>query len=161
MGCGGVRWDKILPARRTVAAEGIGVLREVRCQVGAFGGLFEGRCPITRARPCGRIHPRVTAGKRGLIDDVASMVPAGEFVPLRYLDGVVFLMRWADFTRYQEMTEGLGEWPPQARTARPPGNQRPQPCRNPAHDIPHGPGTETARLWPGADPAAAVPRAHG
>ncbi len=54
------------------------------CEVGAFGRSFEGRCPVTADRPCGRIHPEVTAGKRMLIDDAASMVPAGELVPLAF-----------------------------------------------------------------------------
>jgi hypothetical protein len=159
VGCGGVRWDKILPARRTVTAEGIGALREIRCQVGAFGRVFEGRCPMTGGRPCGRIHPEVTAGKRRLIDDVASMVPAGELVPLTYFDRNVFLTRLADFTRYQEMTEGLGEWPPTAGKAplQRRGSQRPQWCRNPEHDTPVSPEPPAQRIWPtGANTVVAV-----
>jgi hypothetical protein len=139
--CSGVRWDKIMPGRRTVTAEGVAVLREVRCQVGAFGRSFEGRCPVTGGWPCGRIHPEVTAGQLGLIDDVASMVPAGELVPLAYFDRNVFLALLADFIPYQEMTDGQGEWPPEVgkAQARARGGQRPQPCRNPGHDPAAGP----------------------
>ena len=159
VGCGGVRWDKILPGRRTATAEGIGILREVRCRVGAFGRSFEGRCPVTGGRPCGQIHPEVTAGKRGLLDDVASMVPAGELVPLAYFDRNVFLMSLTDFTRYQEMTEGLGKWPPKAGKApvRVSGGQRPQQCRNPGHDSAAGTTLVRLPLWPpGADVTAAA-----
>jgi len=149
LGCTRWSWDAAMPKARSIGATGLGALRVVRCEVGEFAG----RCPKTHRAPCGRLHPRVDAGKGGLtVDDVAGMIPAGEIVPLRYWNGNVFLVASADFYRYQDMTGGLGAWVPitglaPGRSSAPLG---PEPCHNPTHNAP----TPSAQPHPSADPTA-------
>jgi hypothetical protein len=147
LGCNPMPWDIALPARRQVTATGLGVLRAVRCDISQFGG----RCPDTGRHPCGRHHPAITAGRIGLtVDDVAAMLPAGQLVPLRYWTGTAFLVSPEDFATYQDMTGGQGHWQPGGKTI--PGKrtirQKPEPCRNPSHDLPPDPAIRRQHAEP-------------
>jgi hypothetical protein len=135
LGCNALPWD-VLPPRRQVTATGLGVLRAVRCDVSV--NQFNGRCPDSGGRPCGRTHPLVTAGRIGLtVDDVPGMLPAGHLVPLAYRTGVTFLVSPEDLARYEDATGGQGVWRPGGK----PGaggkrtyQQRPEPCQYPEHE---------------------------
>jgi hypothetical protein len=143
LGCTRWSWDRAMPRARSIGATGLGALRVVRCDVGEFGG----RCPKTHRAPCGRMHPRVDAGKGHLtVDDVAGMIPAGEIVPLRYWNGNVFLVSLVDFYRFRDMTGGLGTWAPVAGVApgRSSASLHPEPCHNPTHNAP----IPSAQLYP-------------
>jgi hypothetical protein len=135
LGCNERPWD-VLPGRGVVTATGLGALRVVSCSLATRE--FDGRCPQTGGRMCGRTHALVTAGRGGLsVDDVAGMIPAGQLVPLRYRNGNVFLVSPEDFARYQDDTGGLGDWSPGGKPARVRGyRQQPDECWNPVHDSP-------------------------
>jgi hypothetical protein len=109
-------WASAAPRRGTVKATGLGYLRELRCTVGTFGG----GCPMTRARrPCGQLHPLVSAGVTRPVEEVAELVAAGDLVALSDWRGLTFLIRSAQATRYADMTGGAGSWDPGTVAARP------------------------------------------
>jgi len=105
-------WDK-LPPRRAVAAAGLRVLETRKCTPENFG-----RCPYTPRNWCGKHHPRSAPWAGLAVDDVATWLPAGELVPLRFwgirmLAGsrdrdAVFLVSPADFDLYEEVTGWSG-----------------------------------------------------
>jgi hypothetical protein len=131
LGCVRVPWNEQLPRPRAVTATGLTSIEAVRCEVGAF----ERGCPDGRRRPCGRLHPR-RAPWRGLsVDDVAAMIPAGEILPMRGQNGLVYLVSPASMTRHQELTGGAGPWAPStpAKAPRPAGHQSSAVCINPVH----------------------------
>jgi hypothetical protein len=135
LGCNFLPWD-VLPSRRQVTATGLGVLRIVRCDISVQ--QFNGRCPDSGGRPCGRQHPLVTAGRIGVtVDDVAGMLPADQLVPLRYYTDTTFLVSSEDMARYQDATGGLGAWHPadRRRTSERIYRQQPEMCQNPVHDL--------------------------
>jgi hypothetical protein len=156
LGCSPRDWEAQMPRRRTVTATGLGTLREAACRPGEFD-----RCPMAAPRQrgtCGGIHPKVTAGlPRYTVDDVAAMVPAGELVPLRYFNSNAFLVTAGTFTRYQEMTDGLGAWHPGPAEPPPSGYQRSRECANPHN----GPGQAGTDVSPRSGELAEVPDLAG
>lgn len=133
LGCNPRPWD-VLPSRRAVTATGLGVLRLVTCDISVTE--FNGRCPDTGNRPCGRRHPVVAAGRVGVtVDDVAGMIPSEQLVPLRYRTGAVLLVSPGDFARYQDSTGGLGAWYPGSKAVKSTRTQRQdrELCRYPGH----------------------------
>jgi hypothetical protein len=137
-------WTTAMPKPRTVKATGLGYLRELRCQVGTFGG----QCPQTRRRShCGQVHPAVTGGRTAPVEEVAAMIAGAELMPLRDWHGNVLMVRAADLRRWQEMTGGLGVWTAggaAAGTSQRSGPLTAGPCVNPVHDEP----TRTVTLNP-------------
>jgi len=134
MGSSVTDWTSAMPKPGTVNATGLGYLRELRCQVGTFGGS----CPQNRRRfHCGNVHPAITGGRNAAVEDAAAMIAGAELVPLRDWYGNVFLVRAADFRQWQEMTGGLGTWTLERRAANhskrygPPQAGR---CVNPVHN---------------------------
>lgn len=134
MGSSVTDWTSAMPKPRTVKATGLGYLRELRCEVGTFGG----GCPQTRRRyACGEMHPAITGGRNAPVEDVAEMIAGAELVPLRDWYGNVFLVRAGDLRRWQEMTGGLGRWTADGRAAASGmrfGPLRAGRCVNPVHD---------------------------
>jgi hypothetical protein len=121
MGSSVIDWASAVPRRGTVKATGLGYLREERCTVGAFGG----GCPMTGARrPCGELHPLVTAGRTAPVEEVAAMVASGELVALHDWRDLVVLIRRGQAARYADMTGGLGAWDPGTALARQPRGMR-------------------------------------
>jgi hypothetical protein len=148
-------WAAAAPRPGTVNATGLGHMRELRCTVAEFGG----GCPMTRARrPCGQLHPRVTGGVTRPVEEVITLVAAGELVALRDWRGWVFLIRTAQAARYADMTGGLGAWDAIGAATR----HAPQQPGSVAPDIagceyPHkGPGSIPAVTWPVAPPRPVV-----
>jgi hypothetical protein len=123
-----------MPKPGSVNATGLGYLRELRCQVGNFGGI----CPQSRRRyHCGQVHPAITGGRNAPVEDAAAMIAEADLVPLRDWYDNVFLVKAADFRRWQEMTGGLDTWTvgrsSTARTKRG-GPFQAGRCFNPVHD---------------------------
>ena len=136
IGCTAIPWDLEMPKPRTVYATGLGLIEAIKCVVGAFN-----RCPGGHSRPCGKPHPKQSPWGGLKIEDVAGLIPAGEIIPMIDRSGQVILVSRASFALYQELTNGLGAWPPLVgkRTTRSSSSQgtltrgSSAPCLNPAH----------------------------
>lgn len=91
-------WDVVPPKGSATVATGLRTIRPLRC---TFGNV--GNCPETGGRPCGRVHPKDEPLGGMTVDDIAASVPAGEIVPLRYIDDRVLLVPENSKTTYEEL----------------------------------------------------------
>jgi hypothetical protein len=87
-----------LPPPRSIGIAGPVTITPVKCEVGAFQ-----KCPGGHRRPCHQYHPRIAPWLGLLADDVATLMPAGEMIPLQ-LRKFVRLVSPASARLYEELT---------------------------------------------------------
>lgn len=90
-------WQNV-PPPRSVSIAGPVKITPVRCEVGNFQ-----KCPDGHRKPCHQYHPRTEPWLGLLADDVATLIPAGEMIPLQ-LRNAVKLVDLASASRYEELT---------------------------------------------------------
>lgn len=94
-----------LPPRNAATAVGVGRLHAAKCVPAEFD-----RCPETRLRQCDKWHPKRTAHRGLVVDDVGPMAAMAE-LKLVTVARHVQLVPAADFELYRELTE-RDEWIP-------------------------------------------------
>lgn len=97
-----------LPPRNAATAVGVGRLHAAKCIPAEFD-----RCPETGRRQCGKWHPKRTAHRGLVVDDIGPMAALAELKPIA-MKTHVQLVPASDFGLYQELT-GRGEWIPGQR----------------------------------------------
>ena len=104
-------WDAVPPARG-VTALGLREIHAVRCALPDFP-----RCPITKRRPCGRMHVKHEPWAGVTLDAVAEMAPERGIVPVNWFDQYTLLVSPKSRALYEGVTGRSAQWLPQVRTA--------------------------------------------
>lgn len=130
MGCNPLPWGDHLPGRRAATAMGVTMWNPAKCRPGEFD-----QCPSGKKRACGAWHPK-RAPRGGLtVDDVASMVPNRQLVPMRDANKNVHLVLPKDLDLWEELTGISGEYRPGAATSQARKPRSTAACNSPAHDL--------------------------
>ncbi|APU15927.1 hypothetical protein UA75_20000 [Actinoalloteichus sp. GBA129-24] len=128
VGCVTIPW-RDLPPRRAATATGLRTLEAERCTADTSTGCYD-----RRRRPCGRYHPKPVPWRGLTVDDVATLVPAEEAVPLTMRGGSVYLVPPPSVELFRELTGDEGEYRPgSGRRSVPPSRSGVRDCRNPSH----------------------------
>ncbi|HEY3952741.1 MAG TPA: hypothetical protein VGM53_05150 [Streptosporangiaceae bacterium] len=101
-------WQNV-PPPRSVGIAGPVKITAVRCEVGNFQ-----KCPDGHRKPCHRYHPQSEPWLGLLADDVATLIPAGEMIPLQ-LRNAVKLADPTSISLYEELTGSPAAFVPGSR----------------------------------------------
>lgn len=101
-----ISWGS-LPPRRAATALGLTKFAAVRCTAGAFM-----RCPDGHPRPCGKWHPERQPWSGLTVDDVATLAPVADIVPMCDASGHVHLVSPESLRLFQELTGLRGDYAP-------------------------------------------------
>jgi hypothetical protein len=90
-------WDDLPPRRSATVTTGLRLITAVKCIPANLQ-----RCPRGK-RHCGNFHEKHEPWMGMTVDDVASMVPAGEIVPMRFRGRDVLLVSPESLRLYEEL----------------------------------------------------------